>query len=154
MSVDLGRLETGVPEQFLDHPQVGATIEEVRGEAVPEGMGMGGDGRTVVEEPADVPGSESSAGPVEEHRLGGGLGTGEVDPPGSHPLSHRLRAALVHRDPALATTFSPDGDHPLPEVDIAGIEPAQLCHPQTTPVQEFQNGVVAAPSGLVGVTNR
>ena len=42
MSVDLGGLETGVAQQFLDHPQVSAAIEKVGGEAVAEGVGVGG----------------------------------------------------------------------------------------------------------------
>ena len=42
-------------EQFLDDPEVGAPVEEVGGEAVAEGVGMGGDGRAAVEDPADVP---------------------------------------------------------------------------------------------------
>jgi hypothetical protein len=42
MSVDLGGLETGVTEEFLDDTQVGTTIEQVGGETVPQCVGMGG----------------------------------------------------------------------------------------------------------------
>ena len=59
MSVDLGGLQAGVAQQFLHHPEVGAAVEQVGGEAVAEGVGMGrrrGDRRS--SEAADVPGAE------------------------------------------------------------------------------------------------
>jgi hypothetical protein len=40
MSVDLRRLQAGVPEQFLHNPQICAVVEEVRGEAVAERVGV------------------------------------------------------------------------------------------------------------------
>ena len=43
MSVDLRGLQAGVTQQFLHHPQVGAPVEEVGGEAVAEGVGVGRD---------------------------------------------------------------------------------------------------------------
>ena len=42
MSVDLCGLQTGVTQQFLHHPEVGTPVEEVGGEAVAEGVGVGG----------------------------------------------------------------------------------------------------------------
>lgn len=39
MQVDHGRAHVGVPEKFLDGADVGATLEEVRREAVSQGMG-------------------------------------------------------------------------------------------------------------------
>jgi hypothetical protein len=70
-----------VPEEFLDDPQVGATIEEVGGEAVAQGVGVGGNRRTVVEEPPDISWSEPPADPIQEHGLRRGLGAAEVGPP-------------------------------------------------------------------------
>ena len=43
MSVDLRRLEAGMAQQFLDDAQVGAPIEEMGGEGVPQRVGMGRD---------------------------------------------------------------------------------------------------------------
>src|SRR3972149_11024286 len=40
MRVDLRRGEAGVAEQVLDDPEVSAAIEEVRGERVPEQVGV------------------------------------------------------------------------------------------------------------------
>ena len=54
MSVDLRGLQAGVPEQLLDNPQVGATVEQVGGEAVAQGVGMGGHRRPAVEDPPHV----------------------------------------------------------------------------------------------------
>jgi hypothetical protein len=44
VGVDLRRGHVGVTEQLLDHPEVGATLEEVGGEGVPERVRVGGDG--------------------------------------------------------------------------------------------------------------
>ena len=41
MSVDLRGLQTGVTKQFLYHPEVGTTVQQVGGEAVAEGVGVG-----------------------------------------------------------------------------------------------------------------
>jgi hypothetical protein len=35
MSVDLGRSDVGVPEQLLDHSQIGAALEEMSRKRVP-----------------------------------------------------------------------------------------------------------------------
>ena len=43
MSVDLRGLQAGVTQQFLHHTQVGAPVEEMGGEAVAEGVGVGRD---------------------------------------------------------------------------------------------------------------
>jgi hypothetical protein len=42
VSVDLRRLQTRVTEELLDNPQVRATVKHVGGEAVAQGMGVGG----------------------------------------------------------------------------------------------------------------
>ena len=73
MSVDLRGLQTGVAQQFLDDPQVGAPVEQVGGEAVAQGVGVGGHRRAAVQEPPDVPGPEPRAPAVEEERPRRGL---------------------------------------------------------------------------------
>ena len=42
MSVDLCGLKAGVTQMFLHNPQVGASVQQVGGEAVAKGMGVGG----------------------------------------------------------------------------------------------------------------
>lgn len=41
VGIELGRDYILVSEQFLDHPQVGSPVKQVRGERVPECMGTG-----------------------------------------------------------------------------------------------------------------
>ena len=48
-------------EQLLDDPQVGAAVEQVGGEAVAEGVGVGGHRGAAVEDAADVAGAEAVA---------------------------------------------------------------------------------------------
>ena len=40
MGVDFGRANAGVAEEFLNHPQVGASGEEMGGEGVTKKMGV------------------------------------------------------------------------------------------------------------------
>jgi hypothetical protein len=49
VSVDLGGLQTGVAEQFLYDPEVGPPVQQMGGEAVTEGVGVGGQGRPVID---------------------------------------------------------------------------------------------------------
>ena len=68
MSVDLCRLQAGVTQQFLDNPQIRPAVEQMGGEAVAEGVGVGRSQGTPVDDPANVPGTEAPAPAVEEHR--------------------------------------------------------------------------------------
>ena len=68
-----------VSEQFLHDAQIGAVVEEVRGERVPQGMGMRRCERTVVEDPPHVARTESSPALVEEQRRDVGLGVAIVE---------------------------------------------------------------------------
>ena len=82
MSVDLRGLQTGVAQQLLDHTQVGASIQQVGGEAVAQGMGVGGHRRAPIEDPPDVTGADPAAPAIEEEGpalLGGRRGA----PPGA-----------------------------------------------------------------------
>ena len=69
VSVALGGGQIGVTQQLLHRPQVGAPVEQVRGERVAQGVGVGGSGRTAVEDAPHVAGREAVAPPVEEQRV-------------------------------------------------------------------------------------
>ena len=43
MGINLGGGQVAMAEQLLDAPQVGAAVEQVGGEAVPQGVGTGAD---------------------------------------------------------------------------------------------------------------
>jgi hypothetical protein len=45
---------------------------------------------------------------------------------------------------ALLGALPGHGDHSAGQVDVVHVQPAQLRHPQPTPVQQLQHGVVAA----------
>src|SRR5439155_2855437 len=80
MSVDLRGLKAGMTEKLLDDPDVGAPVEQVGGEGVPQGVGMGGRHRAVVEDAADVSRAQRVAPQVEEHRVGWRVGPLEPAP--------------------------------------------------------------------------
>src|SRR6188474_3926580 len=73
-SVDLCRRNGRVPEQLLDRPQVGATLEQVCGEAVAQRMGRDTGGQRCLahpesEPPGDVGIGEAATALREEERL-------------------------------------------------------------------------------------
>src|SRR5664279_5802208 len=83
MSVDLRGLQAGMTQQFLHHSEVRAPVQQMGGEAVAEGVGVGRDRRPAVEDPPDVTGSQAVSPPVVEERrcrAGGGdhRGTGPI----------------------------------------------------------------------------
>ena len=71
--VDLGGLQAGVTEQLLHDPEVGAAVEEVGGEAVAQGVGVGGHRRPAIEDAPNVSRAEAIAASVEEHARSAGL---------------------------------------------------------------------------------
>jgi hypothetical protein len=150
MSVDLGGLEAGVPEQFLNDPQVGTAIEQVGGEAVPQGVRVRRNRRSTVQKPPDITGTKSPACSIQEYRLRRGLGADKVDPAALHPLADRLGAELVHGNTALPTPLAPHRDHPAFDVYIAGVQPAQLGHPEPRAVEELEHGIVSESGGGTG----
>ena len=82
MRVALSRGEIGVAEEFLDHTKVRPTIEEMGGERVPEGMGMGRTRGASIHDPPDVAWSQRMQASIDE---GGGRridkgGADNVDP--------------------------------------------------------------------------
>jgi hypothetical protein len=69
MSVDLRGLQTGVSQQFLDDTQVSTPVEEVRGEAVAEGVRVRRNRGPAIDDAPDVAGAQASAAAVQEHRM-------------------------------------------------------------------------------------
>ena len=54
VSVYLRSCKVGVAQEFLHSPQIGPAIEQMGRIRVAQGMGVGGDGRPVVEDAADI----------------------------------------------------------------------------------------------------
>src|SRR5258708_22966083 len=65
MSVDLRCFQADVAKQFLHMAQIGAVVQEVRGERVAERVGMQRCGRAAIEHPPDVARGEAPAHAVE-----------------------------------------------------------------------------------------
>src|SRR3954447_17023738 len=80
MSVDLRCLKAGMSEQLLHNSYVGSSVEQMSGEGVAKGVGMGRRRRPVVEDAADVAWSELVAPQVQEHRVGRRVGPLEPAP--------------------------------------------------------------------------
>jgi hypothetical protein len=71
MSVVLRGRQIRMSEHLLYGPQVRAPVEQVRGEGVPQGVGVRRRGRSAVEEPVHVARAEAGATTVQEHGVGG-----------------------------------------------------------------------------------
>ena len=134
VAVRLRRRERAVAEQLLDHPQVGAALEQVRRECVPQPV-------RVREQPPERARVEPPAARGDEQRV-----LGAVD---------ELRAAVVQvepqpvcgllaeRDDALLAALAPDVDRLLLEVDVAEIEVDRLAAAQPGRVDELEQRAVA-----------
>ena len=105
MSVDLGCLKAGVAEKFLHHPQVGPTVEQMSGKAVPEGMRVSWCGGPAVEQAPYVSCAEGATPAVEKDGIGrlGGLigGRGQRRPAPRQPGDKGGRGRLADWDSAL-----------------------------------------------------
>ena len=133
-------------EQLLHGAQVGAAVEQVGGEGVAQGVGVGGRGRPAVEDAAHVAGREAAAPLVEEQRVAVGAPRRERRVAGpSEPRAQRVDGRLAERDGPLLAALAPH-DRPAPvEVEVAGPEGAQLADPEAAAVEQLEHGVVAGP---------
>ncbi len=125
--------EVGVPEHLLHAPEVGAALEQVRGERVAEEVGMDArrlesclSGQASENEKRACPRERAAAGVEEE--LGAvpavkvGASQGEVS-------ADRLRGRPAERDEALLPAFSEHADDSLLDVDGAPVQPDRLRDP-------------------------
>ena len=70
MGVDLGGGETFVTKEFLDHAQVGAAFDKVRGVSVTKCVGMNVTTRdTMIENAANVARTETVCPSIQEERV-------------------------------------------------------------------------------------
>jgi hypothetical protein len=85
VSVNLGRLQAGVPQQLLDHSEIGAAVEQVGGKAVTEGVRMGGRKCPPVEHAAHVTGTEPTAPAVDKEGFGWRVSRDQIGPASGQP---------------------------------------------------------------------
>ena len=135
VAVDLRRREGAVPEQLLDRAQVGAALEQVGRERVPQAM-------RVRAEAAQRRGVEPPAAGREEERVAGAAG--ELRPRPAQVARDPERRLLAERyDAVLRALAGADVDELLLEVDVAEVEPDRLGGAQAGRVDEFDERAVA-----------
>lgn len=152
VSVDLGGGELGVAEHFLDASEVGASVEQMGGEAVAEFVG-----RDLGIEPrgeqmafqAVLKGARwERAGIVtaapEDGLIGFWAQTQDL------PVGlHRPEGMGTDGNEALFAAFAEDADHGFVRVQILHAQAAEFGDTQAAGVDEFENGGVARGYGGV-----
>src|SRR6185503_2225395 len=154
VAVDLRGRERAVPEQLLDHPEVGTPLEQVGGEGMPEAVRVG-------RQAAEGAGVEAAAAGGEEDRVLRACGAAPLWPRSADfagaacSLERELRASLaeVVREPVrrllaerhrpFFPTLAANVDELLVEVDVLEIEPDRLGAAQAGGVDELDEGTVA-----------
>src|SRR5690242_15835476 len=138
MRVDLGRREALVPQQLLDDAQVGAALEQVRGEAVAErvrahALGQAGLAPQPVEAPAQAADTERRAEVVEKYRRRL-LAAGRRTPQEHRPALVEVRLERVARrrpeqpDPLLAA-LAQHPQLPASQVERTEVRGRELADP-------------------------
>ena len=132
--VELRGREIGMAEHFLNTSQVGAALEEVCREGMPEKVGVnpprlepGPLGEPTEDQEGACPG-EGAAARVEEEL--GSVPTVEERPAVGEVPAERFRAAAPDRDDALLCAFSDAADDPRLEIDAALLERHRFGHAQ------------------------
>src|SRR5579859_316444 len=134
VAVDLRRRERAVAEELLDHPEVGAALEQVGGEGVPETMGVGDEAAQRARiEPA-------AAGGDEERVLRAGC---ELGAPVAEVEAEPVCGLLTERDDPLFSALAADVDRLRAEVDVREVEVDRLLAPQAGRVDELGERAVA-----------
>src|SRR5271166_4606031 len=139
--VECGRLELGVSEQHLDHANIDVLLEQMRGEAVPQGMR-----RYALGDPRHVRGG--GHGPVEltgRHRVDRVLAGKQPDlrsrrPPPVAQQFEQLRREHNVAIPLPLALLDPKR-HAL-AVDIGHLQVRDLGHAQARPVGDAERGLV------------
>jgi hypothetical protein len=143
-----------VAQHLLDAAQVGAPFEQVGGGGVPEPVraGIGGHpGRPqpLVHHPPRGARVEAATPQPEEQR--GAAGPGDQDrPAGLLPLLDGPDRRDADRHRALLAALAEHPDRPPPQVERAGVEPAQLADPDPGRVQQLEDGPVPQGDRALG----
>ena len=140
MRVDLGRRQVGVAEQFLNGTQVGATVEQVRREAVAQRVWMGRYGRSMVENAAHVSGGERFSLPVREERVADLVVCATTHGRGQESLA-TLAEPLVHLGHRrcaewhlpLLGAFAHDRGASVGDIDVVQTQTAELADASPLP---------------------
>src|SRR5688500_4783644 len=121
VAIDLRGRERGVAEELLDRAQVGAALEQVRGEGVPQPVGVG-------EHPANRARVEPPAADGEEEGVLGAAREARADVAQVEP--EQERRLFAERHSALLASLPADEDEFLLEVHVGEVEADCLRAPQ------------------------
>ena len=150
VGVQLRRSEIGVPEHLLDGAQVGAPLEEVRGERVAQ------EGR--VDALRLEPGLRGQSAQDEENAGAGKWPPVRVEeqflpvsPVEVRTAAREVSAKSIHglpsdRDDTLFAPLAEAADEPVLEVDGLAVEPDRLADAKSGAVEELAEGAVAEGS--------
>ena len=141
-----------MPEHLLDGAQVGAALEQVRRERVPEQVGMHAlrvEPRLLGEPPKDQEraraGEAAAAGVQEQLRA---VTRVEIRTAAREVAAQRLDRRPADRDDALLAALADDAHEPPVEVDAGLAEPDRLRDAETGAVEQLDERVVAQVAGL------
>ena len=140
VAVHLGCREGAVPEQLLDHAQVGAALEQMGCERMAEPVRVGEKTpeRARVQPPAARGEEESILGAACQVRSC----VLQIEP-------NPVRRLFAERDDPLLVALAPDANRLLLEVDVSEIEVDSLAAAEPGRVDELEQGPVAQRERLV-----
>ena len=131
-----------MPEQLLDRAQVGAALEQVRGEGVPQPVRVG-------EEAAQRARVQPPAARGEEERVV--RAARQLRPRLAQVAGDDVRRLLAERHDPLLAALAAHADELLLEVDVGEIEPDRLGAAQAGRVDELDECAVAEAERAVAV---
>lgn len=150
--VDLGRSDAGVPEQFLDGPQVGAAGQEVGSEGVPQRVrtDAGVDARrqrALTQDPEDAVAVQGTAGSGEEEPI-----TRTAVEDGATAFEPRLDCLgcrSAQRDPPLLAPLAHAPDQAVGEANVFQGPVRRLLHAGSRGVERLEQRAVAQIDGTL-----
>lgn len=134
VAVDLRRRERAVAEELLDRAQVGAALEEMRGEGVAKAVRVGREPpqRARVEAPSPCREEESVFRAAGQRR------------PGLAQIAREpVRGLLAERHGSLLASLAADADELLLELHVGEVEGDRFRAPQSGGVDELDEGAVS-----------
>ncbi len=146
VGVDHGGADLGVPEELLDVPEVGASLEQMSGKGVPEHVrrnalfdpgSAGGPGDLQLDGPrCDVPVSAMARW---EEPIVGSLDPRVFPKDGQHD-------GRQHHIPILPPFSLADMDLAPPRIDVPDLQPGGLADPEPTGIKDIGDGSVLRAS--------
>ena len=156
--VDLSGSHGHVPEQLLDHTDVGTVGEHVRGARMTEHMGVHAVGephrtRPLLQDSPDALPREPPSMCVQEHRLGvaaacPALGSQLWSPPQPEPVLEGRTGTTPYGHEPLLATFAQDAHEPRVGAEVRERQARKLRDPHPGAVEHLEDRPVTAGEGI------